>query len=213
MWATKWRQVVVVDQLRVAEDPRLLSEQLPHQPPVRVDLAAELLARVQERERVVVRLAEELDAAGVAQPLKALEHLRRRLADLLQRGAGDRERDAEAALVLADGVEQRLVGGEVAGAGHLATQLGVLRLVEVVTVGVENAIPAEPERLVDLESRNRPTPYGGPFEYRPAASPRARPGRRGFAFYWRPPDGPPANPGLFAGHVPTSVGAAQRRRE
>src|SRR2546429_253033 len=73
------------------------------------------------------------------------------LLELLDRHAGDREGDAEAALVQADGIEQHPVGGEIAALSNLAQDLGVLELVEVVPVRVEHAVAAEAEGLVDLE--------------------------------------------------------------
>src|SRR4051794_31775955 len=53
--------------------------------------------------------------------------------------------------MLADRFEQCLGGGQVTLLGDLAKDLGVLELVEVMAVGVEDAIATQPVRLVDLK--------------------------------------------------------------
>src|SRR5690348_9329188 len=102
------RQVVVVDQLRVAKNPRLLPEQLLDQLPVLLHLRPELLARVEKRQRMVIRLGEELDAAGLVQLVKQLQHVRRILTELLEDHAGKAEGNTKTAVELANVIEQDL---------------------------------------------------------------------------------------------------------
>jgi hypothetical protein len=118
---------------------------------VQLDLGAEFFPRVQERQGVVVSLVEEFNAAAVGQLAEAVEDLRRVLSELLQRHAGDRIRDAKPPLVLLDGLQHHAVGRQVALVGHLTHDLGVLVVVEVVAIGVENAVSAQSEGLVHLE--------------------------------------------------------------
>src|SRR5262245_22699055 len=71
--ADEVRQVVVVDQLRVAENARLLAEILLDLLAMQIDLRPEFFARVEEGERVIVRLIEEFDATGLRQLLERVE--------------------------------------------------------------------------------------------------------------------------------------------
>jgi hypothetical protein len=53
--------------------------------------------------------------------------------------------------VPADLLEEQLVGRQIATMGDAAEDFGVLGVVEVVLVGIEHAVTAEPVRLVELE--------------------------------------------------------------
>ena len=100
---------------------------------------------------MVVGLAEELDATRLGQLLKAGQHLGSVLFELFEDHAGDAVGDLEPALMLTDQIQHQLVGGQIAFARHLAADLGVLVLVEVVGVGVEDGIVSEPVGLVHLK--------------------------------------------------------------
>src|SRR5262249_199538 len=93
------RQIVVVDHLTVAEDPRRLPEKFLDLPRVHRHLLGELLAAIEEAERMVVRLAEELAAPGFGQALEDVDHVRAELGPLVQADARDGIRDFEPALV------------------------------------------------------------------------------------------------------------------
>ena len=53
--------------------------------------------------------------------------------------------------MLLDRFQQHLVGGEITLAGDLAQNLGVFVIVEVMPVGVEDAVTTQPERLMNLK--------------------------------------------------------------
>jgi hypothetical protein len=53
--------------------------------------------------------------------------------------------------VLPDVVQKHPIGGEVALLSDLFDQLGVLEVVEIMLICVEDAVPSESEGLVDLE--------------------------------------------------------------
>jgi hypothetical protein len=50
-----------------------------------------------------------------------------------------------------DQIKDALVGGKVALGGHLAADVGVSMLVEVVGVQIEDGVSAQPEGLMDLK--------------------------------------------------------------
>jgi hypothetical protein len=118
---------------------------------MQLDLLAEFLARVEEREGVIVGLGEEFDAAGGVELMKCVHHFGDILLKLLEGDAGEGVGDAEAAFVHFDGVEERAVGGQIAFMGDFPAYFGVFVVVEVVAVGVKDAVAAESEGLVDLE--------------------------------------------------------------
>jgi hypothetical protein len=144
-------EVVVVDQLRVAEDARFLAEEFLDALAVKFDLGAEFFAGVEEGEGVVIGFVEELDAAGLVQFMETVEDFGSGFGELFEGDAGDREGDAEAAVVLPDVVQKHPIGGEVALLSDLFDQLGVLEVVEIMLICVEDAVPSESEGLVDLE--------------------------------------------------------------
>jgi hypothetical protein len=51
----------------------------------------------------------------------------------------------------ADRFQQRAIGGEITFVRDLAADFGVFVIVEVMPVGIEDAVSAEPEGLVDLK--------------------------------------------------------------
>jgi len=132
--------LVVVDQFGVSEDLRRLAEQVADQLPVRNDLTDELVRGEQEAQAVVVRLAQELDAAGGRQVLETGQDLRRVLGELLQHRSGDAERDFELPSMPFDEFLKDPIGRQVALARDLAADLGVLESVEVVTRRVEDRV-------------------------------------------------------------------------
>jgi len=87
----------------------------------------------------------------VALSWEAVERLGRFFLELLERGPRDGIGDAEPPLVLTDGFEQHQIGREVAAVGDLAEDLRVFQIVEVVTVGIKDAVTSQAERLMHLE--------------------------------------------------------------
>jgi hypothetical protein len=147
------RDALVDDELGVAERDRLRAEQPLDPRRVRRDLLVELGGVEQRGERVVRRLAEELDAARPREALEALERLGRPLLHLVERRPRDRVRAAEAALVARDEVLDERVHRQVALLRDAPDDPRVLGVVEVV-VGVpdvEERVAAQAERLVHLE--------------------------------------------------------------
>jgi hypothetical protein len=118
---------------------------------VHADLLAELLPGVDETERVVVGLADELAAPGLGELLEEVDDVGGELLELVEDGPRDGVADAEVAIVPADEIEDLLRGGAVALVRHLLADLPVGLLVKVEGVGVEDGVPLEAVRLVDLE--------------------------------------------------------------
>ncbi len=100
---------------------------------------------------MIVRFAQELDAAGLVELVETVEDFGGDAGELLEDDAGQGEGHAEAAVALADVVQQHLVSGKVALLGHLFDQFGVLEVVEIVPVGVEDAVAAKAKGLMNLE--------------------------------------------------------------
>ena len=65
-----------------------------------------------------------------------------------------------------DGVEERAVGRQVAFMGHFSGDFGVFEIVEIIAVGVKDAIAAETEGLVDLEIKTERWHFYGPLSRR-----------------------------------------------
>ena len=59
--------------------------------------------------------------------------------------------DAKSAILSTDRIEQSAVRGKVASLGKLAGDFGVLMVVEIMAVGVEDAVSAKLKGLMDLE--------------------------------------------------------------
>jgi hypothetical protein len=114
-------------------------------------LRSKFFARIQEGERVVVRLIEELDAAGFVQLHESVEDFRRILLELLDRTSAKGEGDAKPAFVHLDGIQQHPVGRQVTSLGYFPKQFGILKFIEVMTIGIEHAVPPKTERLMDLK--------------------------------------------------------------
>ena len=106
---------------------------------------------------MVERFAEELHAAGLGQGVEALHDFRGVGFELFDGGAGHGDREAEAAPVSSDQIEEQAVGGNVAMFGDAFDEAGVEVVVKVGGVGIEDGVLAEAERLVDLEVQA----YGG----------------------------------------------------
>ncbi len=144
-------QIVVVDQLGIAKNPRLLAEQVLDVLPVLFDLGPEFLARIKERQGVVICFVEKFHASGLVQVVEGFHCFRDILLDLLQGRAGDRIGDAEPPLMNADRFQQRPIGRDIAFVGDLPADFGVFVIVEIVPVGVENAVTPKPKRLMNLK--------------------------------------------------------------
>ena len=101
---------------------------------------------------MVIRLAEELDAAGGGKALEGCEHVLRRGCELLQDDAGKRECHFELRMPLQEAQEER-VHGEVAFVCDLPEHLAVGLLVKVRRIGsdVKDAVAAQAVGLMHLE--------------------------------------------------------------
>lgn len=108
------REVVIINQFGVAEDPRLLTEELLDLPAMHLDLRAKLLARVEKRERVVICFVKKLHAPGLIQRRKSGQRVRGVLLELFERASGDGIGDSETSVMPADGIQQGAVGREIA---------------------------------------------------------------------------------------------------
>ena len=94
--------------------------------------------------------------------MECLHRLRDILLDLLEGHAGDRIGDAESSLMNADRVQQRSIGRDIAFVGYLPADFRILVIIEIVPVGVENAVTPKPKRLMNLKikaDRSHTVPY------------------------------------------------------
>ena len=145
--------IVAVDQLGVAEHVRHDAEMLLDEIVMHGDLGLELLGIEERGQRVRVGLGDDLRAAGIDERLEAVEDLGLVLGELVERDAGDRERNLELALPLLDHFQQQGVHGQVAFAGDFIKNgaVGFHVLVEVALADVEEAVAAQAVGLMDLE--------------------------------------------------------------
>ena len=144
-------QGVGVDEFGISEDSWGLAEVLLDEVGVHVELVAELVLGIEETQRVVVGLGDELDAAGVCELLEEVEDIGGELFPLLDDGACDGVGDAEVALVAFDELEHELGRRAVALVGDLLGDLAVGFFVEVEGVGVKDGVGLQAVWLVDLE--------------------------------------------------------------
>src|SRR5438874_596872 len=149
--ADKLRQIVVVDQLGVAKDARLLVKQLLDLLAMQFDLRTEFLARIEKGQRVVISFLKEFNTPGLRQRLKCLHNLRGVMLELLKRHAGERKGHAEFPLVAFYQFQQQLARRKITLAGDFADDLGVLVIVEVMPVRVKNAVATQPKGLMHLK--------------------------------------------------------------
>ena len=113
---------------------------------------------------MIVGLGEEFDAAGGVELMESVHHFGNVLLELLEGDAGDRVGNAEAAFVHFDGVEESAIGRQIAFMGHFPADFGVFEVVEIVAVGIKDAIAAETEGLMDLEIKTNRWHFSRPFE-------------------------------------------------
>ena len=144
-------QIVVVNQFGVPEDARFLAEKALDQFAVLLDLGTEFLSRIEKCQRVVIGFGKKLDAAGGVEFLKGLDDLRRILRELFDGDSGQRVAHAEAALVGLDRIEHDAVGRQVAALSDFSADFGVFQVVEVMPIGIEDAVAAKPQRLMNLK--------------------------------------------------------------
>ena len=102
---------------------------------------------------VVIGFPEELHATGLRQLAETFDHLRGVPVELLQRGAGDRERHLELPLVFPDQVKQEIVHRNIASLGHPAKDgpVGEIIIVVGILADVEESVLSQSGRLMDLE--------------------------------------------------------------
>ena len=146
-------EAVGINQFCVAEHGGRLAEELFDGLDLLGHLAAELLLVAQRGQRVCRRLGEELDLLGGGQGLEAVDYLRRVCSELCQKGSRNGESHREFALVLLYGIEQNLVGRQIARVRKPVdgALVGVVVVVVVVIANVEEAIATQTNWLVQLE--------------------------------------------------------------
>ena len=145
--------LVVVDERRVAEHLRVLSEELLDFLCLTLCLCYEVIDVAKRREAVTVRLGQELHTARRSKPSKQVEHFGSILFDKLQGDTADAECHLEGLSVLGNHVEHCLQGRLVALLEEFVDDALVLVVVVVIVVGanVEETITLEVYRLVYLE--------------------------------------------------------------
>ena len=147
------RQLVAVDELRVAEDARRLAEEFPHRRHVLAHLRYELRKGFEGAEGVVVGFRKELHPSRTGKVPEGLQHVLPVLAALVQEHAGEGVGNAEIRIRLQQ-FQHQPVRGQVALLRHLAEHRAVLVPVEVLRLPAAD-IPdpqvAEAVGLVDLE--------------------------------------------------------------
>src|SRR5947209_12819923 len=83
--------------------------------------------------------------------MKCVDHFRRMLLELLERRAAHAVADAKPPFVLADHIEHHLVGRQVTFGRYLAQDLAILVFVEVMAVGIEDAVAPQAKGLMNLK--------------------------------------------------------------
>ena len=145
--------LVLVDEARVAEDLRFLSEILLDLLRLQLHLVAEDLLVLERGETVRVGLGQKLHAARLVELLQFVEHLWRMELQLLHTHARERERHLEVVAMLLDHLPDRVERGHVASVHDIGYASLVLVVVVVVVVGsdVEEAVALEVYDLMYLE--------------------------------------------------------------
>ena len=150
-------QVVVVDQLGVAENLRRLAEHCLDFALVHVDLHFELGFGVEESQAVVIGLGDQFDPSRVSQVLEGLQRFRRQFFQLFDDRAGDRQAEFELGIMFQE-LEQPGVGRQVGFLGDFLENtfvagLVVVGSVEIIMVhtAVKQGIVPHPVRLVDVQ--------------------------------------------------------------
>ena len=115
-------------------------------------LLHELLLVGQRGQAVEMGLAQQLDAAGRDQLLKALQHVGRPFGTLVEQRAAQAERHLEPAIRPPNEIRQQTVGRQVALVRNPTENAPVGLGIEVLGVSpdVEDPVLTEPEGLVDL---------------------------------------------------------------
>lgn len=101
---------------------------------------------------MVVRLGEELDAAGLGQTLERLQDIWSVHAALVEEHTGKREGDAELRMIAQHGEEQR-IRRQIALLGYLPKYRAVLLIIEVISrfTDIRDSEVSQTERLMNLE--------------------------------------------------------------
>src|SRR5260370_795789 len=94
---------------------------------------------------------QKLHASRLVELMERVDHLRSMLLQLLQRRAAHAVAHPEAPLVLTDHIEHRPICRQVALGRYLPQDLAVLVFVEVMPIGIEDAVTPQAEWLMDLE--------------------------------------------------------------
>jgi hypothetical protein len=177
--ANKMRQIIIVDQLRITENPRLLPKQLLDLLPMQLHLSPEFLPRIQKRQRVVIRFIKKFDAPGAIQLLQRLNHFRRMLLALLKNHTAQAKGNAKPPVIPPHRLQQRFRRRQIAFRRHLPADLRILVIVKIMTIRVEHAVSPQPIRLMDLEiktNRGHATPFVSVRRFpKPADILRAKP--------------------------------------
>ena len=144
---------VGIDKLGVAEGDGLHTEILLDGSLVLLHLVLELGVGCERSKRVVIGLAEELDASRSREAAEAVDHLRSVAVELLKRGTGDGERHLERSLALLDSLEEEFIHREVALLGYPLEDgpVGEVVIVMRVLADIEEPVQSESCRLVYLE--------------------------------------------------------------
>ena len=144
---------VGVDELGVAEGGRGDTEQVLDGLLVLHHLVGELGLGGEGGQGMVIRLAEELDAARRGQGAEAVDHVRGEALELLQGGTGDGERHLELALVRLDQLQELGVHRQIALLGDAAEDgpVGEVVIVVGVLADIEESVEPETGGLMDLE--------------------------------------------------------------
>jgi hypothetical protein len=149
--ADEMGQIVVVNELGIAKNPRLLPEKMLDIFSMLLNLRPKLLARIQKRQRVVISLVQKLHAPRLIQRVKRIHHLGAIQGKLLQSHPGNRIRNPKPPLMNPNRLQQSIVRRQITLVRHLPTDLRVLVLVKVMPVRIKNAIPAKPKGLMNLK--------------------------------------------------------------
>ena len=144
---------VGINQLGVPESSRFLSEKLFDFPGLCLYLFGKLFFAFQSGEGVGIRLGQKFHISGGGQLLKTFEHIGGIGLKLVESRSRNGKTDFESTAVFVDKVEQQGVHRQVVFACHLAHNVLVVVVVEIILffTDVEKAVTSEPHRLVYLK--------------------------------------------------------------
>ena len=147
----KTRKRIIVNQLGIPENFRLLAEKILYHRAVLIDLLDKFVLRLQKAQAVIISFAEKFHTPCPGQGVECAYHFRRILLELLEQTAGYAVGNPEFAFVFIYQIQHKTVRRQVALVRHLSADKRVLMLVKIPVVAVKDGVVSKPDRLMDLK--------------------------------------------------------------